>query len=538
MQNLTRSQFLRGSAAIVGASMLPSSLHASTETRTSSLPHAAERKGKRPNVLLVIADEWRAQAFRYRGDPNAPTGALDGFALQSVDFRNAVSGTPLCCPARASLMTGQYPLTHRVLLNDVTLKPTGPTLGESFAGAGYRTGYIGKWHLHGSPEGHWERRLAYVPPKDRFGFMYWKAAECDHNYGHSHYYEGYDHTRKYWLGYDAIAQTEDAQLFIQANAHKGDPYFLVLSYGPPHFPYMAPTDYKVRWENQEISLRPNVPSIERDNAVKELRGYYAAINVLDDCFGRLMETLEATGTAEDTIVIFQADHGEMGYSQGLEYKSVPWEESIRIPFMLRYPRKYGRQGRTIDVPLAMPDIMPTLLRIAGISVPSSVEGFDWSPALRHESAADAPRSTFLNMPVSSGDIRRDGFAEYRGVRTQRYTYVRSIKGPWLLYDNEKDPYQVRNLVATPSMKQTILGLERELADWLHRRGDTFMPGVKYLEEDHLTHYLPARVPIHPVSDPSNQWKSTLSEGDSDTLASYPDDMKILSETIMSQENEN
>lgn len=522
-RKLTRAEFLRGSASMVAASMIPSPLR------------AAQGSGKRPNVLLVIADEWRAQAFGYRGDENAPTSAFDQFAQQSVDFTRAVSGAPVCCPARASLMTGQYPLTHRVYLNDVPLKPKGTTLGEAFAGAGYFTGYIGKWHLHGSPEGHYERRLQYVPPEDRFGFEYWKAAECDHNYTHSTYYEGYDRTRQYWPGYDAIAQTEDAQAFITAHARQVDPYFLVLSYGPPHFPYLAPPAYQARWDHHDIQLRPNVPAGVREAAINELRGYYAAIDILNDCFGRLMQTLESTGTADDTIVVFQSDHGEMAYSQGLKYKDVPFDESIRIPFLMRYPRKFGRQGRKCDAALTVPDIMPTLLSTAGIPIPSGVEGVDWSCAVEGKMPANAPQSSFLNMAVSSGSMRSDGFAAFRGVRTERYTYVRSIKGPWLLYDNEKDPYQMKNLVSAPGARATLAELEEELTGWLRKRRDSFLPGIRYLDEDHLTHYLEARLPIHPVSDPNGQWHSTLAEGDPNTLASDPDARQVLRRTMLQNE---
>ena len=117
-------------------------------------------KRRQPNVLFVMADEWRAQATGYSGDTNTTTAALNKLAAESANFVNAVSGCPVCCPARASIMTGQYPLRNGVFINDVELKPNAPTLGEVFAKAGYRTGYIGKWHLYGSPDGKYGRRLA------------------------------------------------------------------------------------------------------------------------------------------------------------------------------------------------------------------------------------------------------------------------------------------------------------------------------------------------------------------------------------------
>jgi arylsulfatase A-like enzyme len=181
----------------------------------AAAPAVLAQRRRRPNVLFVLADEWRAQATRYNGDTNVETPALDRLAAESVRYDMAVSGTPVCCPYRASLLTGQYPLTHGVIVNDVELKPKGVTMGEAFTKAGYRTGWIGKWHVYGSPDGQYGRRLAYIPPEKRFGFDYWKACECTHDYNKSLYYEGKDQTPKYWPGYDAFAQTDDACSFIR-----------------------------------------------------------------------------------------------------------------------------------------------------------------------------------------------------------------------------------------------------------------------------------------------------------------------------------
>lgn len=220
---------------------------------------------KRPNVLLIMADEWRQQSTGYAGDPNVQTASIDQFAAESVDFENAISGCSVCCPARASLVTGQYPLTHGVYVNDVPLKPRGLTLGESFARAGYATAYIGKWHLFGSPDGKYGRRDAYVPRECRFGFQYWKAAECTHDYNHSLYYENDDPKRKYWPGYDAEAQTADACEYIRQHAGADSPYLLVLSWGPPHFPLeSAPARYQEIFRHRDLTLRQNVPTEKKE----------------------------------------------------------------------------------------------------------------------------------------------------------------------------------------------------------------------------------------------------------------------------------
>ena len=455
---------------------------------------------RRPNLVVIVADEWRAQSTGYGGDRNVRTPVLDRLAAESVSFETAVSGCPVCCPYRASLMTGQYPLSNGVFINDVELKPNGPTLGETFRSAGYATGFIGKWHVYGSPDGKYGRRLAYIPPEKRFGFDYWKACECTHEYNNSLYYEGTDPKPKYWPGYDAFAQTDDACAFIEN--HK-DPFLLMLSLGPPHFPYAtAPERYQGMYRDKSIQLRPNVPIDKKQLATEILRGYYAHMTAVDDCLDRILRTLEKTGLSDDTIIVFTSDHGDMMYSQGLTTKLYPWDESIRIPLLVRYPRKFGRKARRERTPINSPDLMPTLLGLAGLAIPDSVEGSDFF-------RAPAP-SAFINLPVPITEARRYGFAEYRGLRTERYTYVRSIKGPWLLYDNQRDPFQMRNLCGKD--KQLQSRLDRDLDAVLRRRKDDFLPASEYVKRAGVGHYQEVNVPVGRHSSPWGDWNSTLSPG--------------------------
>ena len=494
---LTRREFGRGA---LGSLLL------------GGMGRAASAPSRRPNVLLVMSDEWRAQALGYAGDPNAHTPTIDSFAQQSLNFEQAVAGCPVCCPARASLVTGQYPLTNGVYINDVELKPKDVTLGEAFRNAGYRTGYIGKWHLYGSPDGRYGRREAYIPPASRFGFDYWKAAECTHDYNHSLYYEGNDQNRKYWPGYDALAQTDDACRYIREHANSSAPFFLMLSWGPPHFPlHTAPERYQAKYRDGDLKLRPNVPESSKSEAIKELRGYYAHIAALDDCFKQLLDAVEATGVADDTIVVFTSDHGDMMQSQGLSYKLYPWEESIRIPLLIRYPRKHGRSGRRSAALVNSPDLMPTLLGMSGVPIPAGVQGTDYSSSIPTSRRSIPQSSAFLSLPVPIGEALRYGFAEYRGVRNHRYTYVRSIKGPWLLYDHRRDPYQLRNLCGRAEARDIQARMDRELNAWLQESGDQFLPARAYLERDRLTHFVETQFPVAQVRSPWGDWQSTLSK---------------------------
>ena len=474
-------------------------------------PEVAHSTPRRPDVLCLLADEWRAQATGYSGDANAQTPALDRLAAESVNFGNAISGCSVCCPYRASLMTGQYPLTNGVYINDVPLQPKGPTLGESFARAGYHTGYVGKWHLYGSPDGHYGRRLSYISPDKRFGFDYWKACECSHEYNHSLYYEGKDQTPKYWSGYDALSQTEDACKFIARQTKARQPYFLTVSFGPPHFPYeTAPEPFRARWAAREPALRANVPDGARQKAIAALRGYYAHIAALDSCVEKLLTTVERSGAGEDTLVVFTSDHGDMLYSQGLTTKLYPWEESLRVPFLLRYPRLLGRRGRSTPILLNSPDIMPTLLGFCGAPVPPGVQGTDRSRTLLQD-AAGTNSSAFLGLPVPITEARRYGFAEYRGVRDHGHTYVRSIHGPWLLYDNTRDPFQKHNLCGQKEVRDVQARLEGQLQQWLERLHDEFLPAAEYLKRDGLTHYHETKVPVGYCRSPWGDWESTLAQ---------------------------
>jgi len=463
----------------------------------------------RPNVLFVLADEWRAQATGYSGDPNVRTAALDRLAAESANFENAVSGHPVCCPYRGSLLTGQYPLTNGLFLNDEELKPTGTTLGQAFANAGYRTGYIGKWHVHGSPDGKYGRRLAYIPPDHRFGFDYWKACECTHDYNHSLFYEGDDPAPKYWPGYDAIAQTDDACRFIEQRSKARDPFFLVLSLGPPHFPLdTAPERYRALYRNREIRLRPNVPEKYRQEAIGDLRGYYSHMAALDDCVARLLGSLDSAGIAQRTIVVFTSDHGDMMRSQSLSTKHVPWDESIRVPFLLRYPQKLGTRGTRIRTVLNTPDIMPTLLGMAGLRTPDGVQGTDYS-GLCQGGAPPRDSAAFLQFPVSYGQARSEGIGEYRGLRTERHTYVRSIRGPWLLYDTQTDPYQMHNLCGRGEYKDLQAGLDRALDARLKALHDDFLPAAEYIRRAGFGHNGEISTPPGHVVSPWGDWESTL-----------------------------
>lgn len=452
--------------------------------------------GKHPNIVYVLTDEWRAQATGYNGDLNCETPVLDAFASESLSMSTAVSGCPVCCPARASILTGLYPLSHGVFINDVELDPRTPSIAQHFSAAGYQTAYIGKWHVYGSPDGRYGRRKAYVPRDYQMGFDYWKGYECTHDYNDSYYYFNDDPTPRKWEGYDAFAQADDAAVYIRDHSGDEAPFLLMLSWGPPHFPlHTAPEKYRARYRDRNIELRPNVPEAHRELAQEELRGYYAHIAALDDALATVLDAINGSGIADNTIVVFTSDHGDMRQSQALDTKLFPWDESIRVPFLLRWPARFGREARSVSVPIDTPDHLPTLAGLAGIEAPSHVEGRDWSPVMRGDENATGNEAALLVMAAEFTELCRNGMSAYRGLRTARYTYVRTRSGPWLLYDNEADPYQKSNLVGRSEHAGLQSRLDAHLTERLAAMGDSFEEGRTLLERAGLDHYAEVNMPV-------------------------------------------
>ena len=429
----------------------------------------------RPNILFIYADQWRACSTGYAGDPNAKTPNLDRLESQSVNFTHAVSNCPVCTPFRASLMTGQRPITHGLFLNDAHLADNAVTIGKVLAGAGYDTGMIGKWHING------RGRLSFIPPENRQGFAYWKVCECTHDYNHSVYF-GDTNVKRVWEGYDAFAQTDDARQYVREHAKTGKPFALFLAWGSPHTPYeTAPAKFRDMFRPADVVLRPNVPQVWVDRARRELAGYYAHGAALDQCIGELRETLRDAGIEQNTIVVFTSDHGDMIGSHGLERKQKPWDESLRVPMIWHYPDVLGTGGKRVDAVIGSEDLMPTLLGLCGIEIPRSVEGLDYSGFLRGGPSPNTENAALIHCVAPFGEwMRIRGGREFRGLRTARYTYVRDLAGPWLLYDNEKDPYQDDNVVNKPESAAIQKQLDELLQKRLKEAHDGFQPAEFYL----------------------------------------------------------
>ena len=449
----------------------------------SACGHKPSEKGSkkvtRPNVLIIMADQWRASAFGHRGNPDVKTPNIDKLAKEGEEFMNAVSEMPVCTPARASIMTGQRPLTNGVFMNDVLLDTNAVTLGKVMRNAGYHTAYIGKWHLNG------QYRSAYIPRGNRRqGFQYWKVLECTHNYNHSIYYADTPDTLL-WKGYDAIAQAKDAGKYIKDHAKDKQPFFLFLSWGPPHSPYhTAPQKYKDLYTPEKIHVEPNVPKGIKEKVQYDIAGYYAHCTALDDMVGLLRRTLNETGIEKNTIIIFIADHGDLLGSHGYYKKQQPYDESIRIPMIFYAPEALGGRPRKLDAMINLVDLMPTLLGLTSVKIPKSIEGIDYSKYIKG-GVDPGDTVTLISCVQPFGEwSRKRGGREYRGLRSLRYTYVKDLNGPWLFFDNKRDPYQMDNLIANKKYEDIINSFDNLLGKILKKNGDKFLPGPEYVKMWH------------------------------------------------------
>ena len=463
---------------------------------------------RQPNLLFVFADQLRPQSCGYMGDPRAHTPRLDRMAAEGMNFRQATSVHPVCGPYRAALFTGCYPSTNGYVMNEIGMRTDLPSLAGALNRAGYDSAYIGKWHLYASdpkreddiPGFHRNPANQFVPPgPDRLGFdHYWAAYNFNHNYYQGFYYRDAPESIPI-EGYDPDAMTDLALDYLADRKDRDRPFNLFLSYGPPHQPWgenNVPPEWLARFADTSFELpenyrdghaRYNSPAKDeawwRNNVPAKLpqwmRVYYAQTANLDWNMGRLLDRLDELGLSEDTLVVFTSDHGEMFGAQGWLGKNIFYEESIRVPLLLRQPGVIP-EGAVSDACINTPDLMPTLLGLCGAETPGSVEGNDLSAVARGE-AGPAPDAAFFQC--MGAPVRwMDGW-EWRALRDQRHTYaMEDARNPREhLFDNLADPLQMNDLAGDPAHAETLARLRAATRARMDALGDAFHPLTWYRE---------------------------------------------------------
>lgn len=455
-----------------------------------------------PNLLFIFPDQYRVQAMGFTGEDPVLTPHLDRLASESVVCVNAVSTMPLSSPYRGMLMTGMYPHHNNVQTNCNTyanrfgthLREEDTTFSDVLDAAGYYCGYIGKWHLD-APEGPLARSWktaewdTYTPPGPRrHHFRYWCSYGCHNRHMDPYYWlndaECSDTTfaRKWGPEFEADRAIEFILGEGTASAReRAKPWALFVSMNPPHGPYSeVPERYKALYRDLPVDsllVRPNVPDGPRgDKGRANVRDYFACVTGVDEQIGRILEALDASGQAPNTIVVFTADHGEMMGSHGLMQKVVYYDESFRIPFLIRWPEVLKPDVDSLH--LGVPDVMPTLLGLAGLSdrIPDCVEGNDFSRVLTGDSDE---RPEFALYVKPGEDLQK---SNARGLRTNRYTFVMSVTLNGLsyrLYDNVMDPYQMTDL--SNSRHDLVKVFSDKLLARLEVLKDPWLQTVKSLE---------------------------------------------------------
>ena len=400
----------------------------------------------KPNVIFLFADQMRAHEMGCMGNSQVITPNLDKLASEGLLVTNMIAASPVCTPYRGQLMTGRYGHATGVVHNDIKLPNSETTIADQMTEAGYHTGYIGKWHLAG-------HRKNPVAKEDRRNWHFWAVRNCSHAHFKPEYWVNDDTEPVTVDGWEPDVQTDVAIEYIRT--HQDHPFFLAVSYGPPHNPYKAPERFLKQYEGRLLEERPNVPPRpEKDK--DQLLHYDAMVTSLDECVGRITAELDRHGLTDNTILVFTSDHGDMLGSQGHRLKQRPWEESINVPFIIRYPDRI-EAGQKRDWIVSSVDLMPTLLGLCDATIPPKVQGFDQSDLFQGTGDENRDSAYLFNTHAGSGPN-----CDWRGIRTKDWVYAYHMEGDWVLYDLKGDPYQLNNLVGQAKYKVKRDELRRKL----------------------------------------------------------------------------
>ena len=487
MLNFDRRTFLKNTA-LATTSFALTGCQTEGESVVSS-----QKSSKRPNLVFVFPDQFRVQALGFMKQDPVITPNLDRFAVESRYFTNAVSNRPLCSPYRGMLLTGRWPHSTGITTNcnssvpNNYLRQSECTLTDVLADNDYSVGYIGKWHLD-TPQGvprapHWRGSVwdSYTPPgPQRHGVDFWYSYGTDSRHLEPHYWIG-DASEDEKTVVDEYSPEHESKVAVEyikntggKYRNKNKPFTLFVAMNPPHPRYQdVPDKYREYYKGKTPDELLNRGNVEKghEKSRKNVADYFAAVTAVDMAFGKILQALDEAGLKENTIVVFSADHGEMMGSHGRMQKVVPYEESFRIPLIIRWPGKIPTGPD--DLHINVPDYMPTLLSLVGLKehIPSQVEGTDCSAALLGGEMT-RPESTFY---LCDTDLHDKDIDVKRGVRTGRYTFVVELleDGSFekILYDNHNDPYQMTSVA--DENPEIVARLSMELKNWLTKTRDPY-----------------------------------------------------------------
>ena len=438
----------------------------------------------RPNMVVVLVDDMRWDEFGAAGHPYVQTPNIDRIAREGAFFENAFTTTPLCSPARATLLTGLYPMTHGITDNLARNEQSHQleTFPKMLNAAGYETAFVGKWHMGNddSPR----------PGFTRWAGMKGQGEAIDPEINR-------DGVRTKMPGYVTDILTDLAVDFVQAD--RETPFLLYLSHkalhpnitqlddgstaAPPSglTGFIAAERHRGMYADDPVPRRKSsgvaptdkpalmrpigeLPPLGAETITSEetIHQRHEMLMAVDEGLGRVLESLEAQGVLDDTVVVVTSDHGYWYGEHGLSAeRRLAYEEGLRVPLLVRYPRRVS-EGLRIDAMTIHTDLAPTMLELGGVTAPVTLEGRSLVPLLDGE---DVPwRSSFLVEYYSDTVFQRIDRMGYQAVRTagDKYIRYRDLDGMDELYDLRADPFELNNLLSGGESPEELGSLEEEL----------------------------------------------------------------------------
>ena len=475
---------------------------------------------RKPNIVLIMTDQHRADCLGIDGHTVVQTPHIDELAGRGNRFAHAYSACPLCIPARRTLITGTRPSTHRVLSN-IDLEFFLPTLPEALRAAGYQTHVVGKMHL--------------FPKRKRYGFdsMVWSDGPYEGkdigDYGRFLEKEAppmqlpavaHGATLNSWIGRPWHLEdrlhftnwvTDNAIDFLRRR-DPTCPFFLKVSYFHPHQPVACPEFYYERYMNMELPpqvcgewarvfdeptrglpVRAHAVSLSNQFARQFRAGYYGCINHIDDQVGRILDVVNPDTAGRDTLFVFTSDHGEMLGDHQFIGKRLPFEASARVPLIMKFPDFMGMEtGKRHDEIVELMDIMPTILDVAGVEIPKTVEGESLVPLVRGDEVTwrDSVHGECLRL--SEHGSKADLSMQYVTNGRRKLAWF-PLEGRQLFFDLEVDPAEMTNRIDDPAYTEEIDWWRQCLVRHLEGRPEGFVRDAGLHRPEQLYEVLPGTV---------------------------------------------
>lgn len=478
-----------GSGTSLARCILPAMNRRQALARLAAIPAAARLAGAAPtgrNVLFILSDDHRYDALGFlRPQPFLETPNLDRLAREGAHFKNAFVTTALCSPSRATILTGVYAHRHRIVDNNTPIPPGTEFFPRRLQQAGYRTAFIGKWHMGNSGD-------APQP-----GFDHWVSFRGQGSYEPVADGLNVNGRKVPQKGYITDELTDYAIEWLRT-LPATQPWFLYLSHKAVHSEFVPASRHAGRYKNQKFvppatmaasgemaRHRPAWVHNQRNSWHGVDFPYHSDLDIgeyykryaetllgVDDSVGRLLAELERRGQLESTLVVYMGDNGFAFGEHGLIDKRTAYEESMRVPLLARCPQLFSG-GRSVTPVVANLDIMPTVLDVCGAATPAGLDGRSWLPLLR--GGTTEWRQELLYEYYWERDFPHT--PTVHALRTDRYKFIR-CHGLWdidELYDLTDDPLESNNLIFSPVHQTTIKELRTRLFELLRRTDGLTMP---------------------------------------------------------------